>query len=435
MNPQNAIEGIAVVGVAGRFPAATSIDEFWENLVVGRDCSTEHTIEELVARGLPRKIAAAPNYVRRCPVVALPRDEELARFGLRPSEVKSLDAQMLLLSCGDALKSANCDPEQFDGKVGLWAGCGFAEYPLKRALFGLAADEIPSALAAVNAFAPDLPMATVSRTLRLGGPVMRVQSACSTSLVAIHMACNALFDYQCDLALAGGVSLQYTHVPGYQYFEGEIFSPDGYCRAFDHRANGTIFGEGCGVVALRRLDEALAAGDFILAVVRGSAVNNDADLRSGYTAPGVNGQRELVLAALSSAGVSAGDIGYVEAHGTGTPLGDPIEVAALSEAFRAHTSECGFCGLGSVKTNVGHLDAAAGVTGFIKTVWSLKHRRLVPTVHFQTPNPELKLDSTPFFVVDKLMEWQPRHGRRLGGVSSFGLGGTNCHVIVEDFES
>jgi acyl transferase domain-containing protein len=436
MNSDDMLEGIAVVGMAGRFPAAGSVDEFWQNLVSGRECSTEYTIEQLIARGLPRRIAEAPNYVRRCPVVDVPEIADLGAFGMTRSEAQSLDPQvrMLLICCREAVLHAGYDPKTFDGLTGLWAGSAFSDWALKRVLSGLDPSETSAALASINILRPDDLISTLARGLGLNGPALRVQTACSTSLVAIHTACSSLRNYQCDLALAGGVSLQYHHVPGYLYVDGEIFSPDGRCRAFDQRANGTVLGEGCAVVALRRLGDAVAAGDSILAVILGSAVNNDGDNRPGYTAPGVAGQSELIATALSTAGISPNDVSYVEAHGTGTSLGDPIEVTALAKAFRGGTQEYRVCGLGSVKTNIGHLDVAAGATGFIKTVCSLKHRQLVPTLHFETPNSQLKLDTTPFFVVDKLTEWKPRNGRRTAGVSSFGLGGTNCHIIVEEFQ-
>jgi acyl transferase domain-containing protein len=435
MNTDDLLEAIAVVGMAGRFPAAGSVDELWQNLVSGRDCSTEYSVEQLVARGLPRRIAESPNYVRRCPVVDVPEIEEPAVFGMTHSEAQSLNPQvrMLLICCREAVLHAGYDPKTFDGLTGVWAGCAFSDWALKRVLSELDPSEIPAALASINVFRPDDLISTLARGLRLSGPAIRVQTACSTSLVAIHAACGALRNYQCDLALAGGASLQYHHVPGYLYVDGEIFSPDGRCRAFERRANGTVLGEGCAVVALRRLDDAVAAENPILAVIRGSAANNDGDNRPGYTAPGVAGQSDLVTTTLSVAGISPDDISYIEAHGTGTLLGDPIEVAALTKAFRGGNQEHGVCGLGSVKTNIGHLDVAAGVTGFIKTVCSVKHRQLAPTLHFETPNPQLRLDTTPFFVVDKLISWEPRNGRRIGGVSSFGLGGTNCHILVEEF--
>lgn len=436
MNTQEPLEGIAVVGMAGRFPAAHSVDEFWRNLVDARECSTQHSVDELVARGLPRRVVEAPNFVRLCPVVDIPEIVDPGSLGLSDSQAQALDPQvrMLLLCARDALAEAGCSPREFAGSVGIWAGCGFPEYALKRVLFDLDPSEIPENLAQVNASEIDNVIVTLTRCLGLNGPAVRVQTACSTSLVAIHAASNALLNYQCDLALAGGVSLQYTRVPGFLYFEGEIFSPDGHCRTFDEKANGTVLGEGCGIVALRRLEDAVAAGDRILAVIRGSAVNNDGESRAGYTAPGVAGQAALISSALVAAGVHPDQVGYIEAHGTGTLLGDPIEVTALTKAFRASTDRRGYCGLGSVKPNVGHLDAAAGVTGFIKTVCSLLHRQLPPTLHFQVANPELKLPTTPFFVVDKLMDWKDIDGRCLGGVSSFGLGGTNCHVVLERFD-
>jgi acyl transferase domain-containing protein len=430
-------EGIAVVGMAGRFPAASSVDELWTNLATGRDGFRQFSVDELVAAGLPRQIAEMPNLVRRCPVVDHPTAFEPHAFGYSPAEAELIDPQhrMLMQCAWQALEHAGYDPHRFDGSIGIWVGCGFAEYALKHLLTMFGPFGELSLLNVSGAPERDSVTARIARNFDLRGPAVLVQTACSTSLVATHLACQALLTYQCDLALAGGVSLQYTRVPGYLYAEGEIFSPDGFCRAFDHQASGTVLGEGCGVVALRRLGDALAAGDTVLAVIRGSAVNNDGASRAGYTAPGVAGQAELIGVALGVAGVRADEISYIEAHGTGTALGDPIEVAALTKAFRQSTNEQGYCGLGSVKANIGHLDTAAGITGLIKTVCALQHRQLPPTPHFVEPNPELNLATSPFYVVDRLVEWRPRNGRRLAGVSSFGLGGTNAHVVVEEFSA
>lgn len=330
------------------------------------------------------------------------------------------------------MEDAGYDSRRFLGMIGIWAGSGINNYYLKNVLARPGHFEAVADFQAIISNDKDYLASRIAYRLDLRGPAIVVQSACSTSLVAVHMACQALMTYQCDMALAGGVSLQFPRAPGYLYREGEIFSPDGYCRSFDKGANGTVLGEGAGLVVLRRLEEAVADGDRVLAVIRGSAVNNDGAARVGYTAPGVNGQRDLVILAQAVADVSPEQVSYIEAHGTGTALGDPIEVAALAQAFRRGTSECGYCGLGSVKTNVGHLDVAAGVAGLIKTVCALQQRQLPPTLHFREPNPALGLAESPFFVVDRLMDWPLRHGRRIAGVSSFGLGGTNAHIVLEE---
>jgi phthiocerol/phenolphthiocerol synthesis type-I polyketide synthase E len=424
---------IAVVGMSGRFPAASSIDEFWANLRTGRDCFTDFSISDIVEAGLPRQLAEAPTYVRRCPVVRDSLALNPRALGCTAEEAARIDPQhrMLALCAGEALKDAGYDPSRFDGSIGIWAGSAFQDYSLRGMLARFGPFE---GLPDLDTHDPkDSLCGLVARRFNLRGPAVVVQSACSTSLVAVHLACEALRTYRCDMALAGGVSLQYTRLPGYMFMDGEILSPDGFCRTFDKGANGTVFGEGCGVVVLRRLDDAAASGDTVFAVVRGSAVNNDGATRAGFTAPGVAGQAELLAMAHAAAGIQPDEISYVEAHGTGTPLGDQIELAALTEVFRLSTEEREFCGLGATKTSIGHLDAAAGVAGLIKTVCALRHRQMPAVQNFAEPNPELKLPTSPFFVVDALMDWMPRRERRLAGVSSFGLGGTNAHVVLEEF--
>ncbi len=427
-------DAVAVVSMEGLFPGAATVDELWQNLVSGREGYREYSVDELVEKGLPRRIAEAANYVRRCPTVEVPGEDELRALGLDSEEVRELTPQVrvLLLCAHRALEKMGSKRPPANDEIGLWVGLGFAEYALKRVVSELDPDELTDGLAAVCAARRENPLAPLVRHLGIRGPAVRVQTACSTSLVAIHDATQALLNYQCDVAVAGGVSLQYTTIPGYPFHDGEIFSPDGYCRTFDRQANGTVLGEGCGIVVLRRLRDALAEGSDVLAVVLGSAINNDGDDRAGYTAPGVAGQAALVERAQETAGVSPDVVSYIEAHGTGTPLGDPIEVTALANVFRKGTSDGAFCGLGSIKTNIGHLDAAAGVAGFMKAVCALQHRVLPPTLHYAEPNPDLRLESSPFYVVDKAQDWQPRHERRVAGVSSFGLGGTNAHVVLEE---
>ncbi|HEX8431389.1 MAG TPA: type I polyketide synthase, partial [Longimicrobium sp.] len=271
----------------------------------------------------------------------------------------------------------------------------------------------------------------VSYKLGLRGPSLSVQTACSTSLVAIHLACRSLLGGECDLALAGGVAVHNVKPRGYPYRHDGIMAPDGHCRAFDEAARGTVGGAGAGVVVLKRLEDALADGDTIRAVILGTAINNDGSAKVGYMAPGADGQAAVIADALSVADVDARTISYVEAHGTGTPLGDPVEVAALTRAFRAHTDDRSFCALGSIKTNVGHLDTAAGVVGLIKTVLALEHRTIPGTLHFQRANAKLEIERTPFRLAASAAEWKS-DGPRRAGVSSFGLGGTNAHAILEE---
>lgn len=436
-NPSMATEGIAIVGMAGRFPMAPDVGAFWRNLAEGKDCFSEFPVRDLIAMGLPRGVAESPDYVRRCPVIDDPAAFDARAFGYSPREAELIDPQhRIMMECSwEALEYAGYDPRRFDGSIGIWAGCGVGNYFLKNLLSLPEHFESLSSFQTIIGNDKDYLASRIAYKLDLRGPAVVVQTACSTSLVAVHMACQALLTYQCDMALAGGVSLQFPRARGYLYSEGEIFSPDGFCRPFDKRANGTVLGEGCGVVLLRRLEDSLASGDTILAVIRGSAVNNDGGNRVGFTAPGADGQSEVVAMALAAAGVRAEDIGYIEAHGTGTALGDPIEVSSLTRAFRQTTQERGFCGLGSVKSSIGHLDVAAGAAGLIKTICALQHRKLPPSLHFIEPNPELKLSESPFFVVDRLMDWRPRNGSRLAGISSFGLGGTNAHVVIQEFQA
>jgi acyl transferase domain-containing protein len=268
--------------------------------------------------------------------------------------------------------------------------------------------------------------------LNLRGPAVTIQTTCSTSLVAVHMACQSLLNNECDMALAGGVSVRVPQKVGYLYQEGGITSPDGHCRAFDANAQGTNKGNGLGLVVLKRLPDALNDGDHIYAVIAGSAINNDGALKMGYTAPSVDGQAEAIAEALGIADVDPATIGFVEAHGTGTALNDPIEIAALSQAFRESTDNTQFCAIGSVKTNIGHLDAAAGVAGLIKATLAIKHGQIPPTLHFERPHPGIDFASSPFFVNNRLLDWQPGDRPRRAGVSSLGIGGTNAHVILEE---
>ncbi|MHB8139314.1 MAG: type I polyketide synthase [Smithellaceae bacterium] len=435
MSEHQSLEGIAVVGLAGRFPQAANVEQFWANLVAGKDCFTEFTIDQIVADGISRTIVEQSDYVRRAPVLENPAGFDAKLFKYSPKEAELIDPQQrIMLECAwESLENAGYDPHRYPGLIGIWAGIGLNNYFLKNIISRGSFEEIADSQAIISN-EKDYMATRIAYKLNLRGPAMVVQTACSSSLVAVSMACQALLTYQCDMALAGAVFLQSPRARGYLYHEGDIFSPDGFCRAFDKAANGTVLGEGCGLVVLRRLEDAVTDGDNILAIIRGYAVNNDGSARAGYTAPGVKGQTELVTMAQTMAGVRAEEVSYIEAHGTGTQLGDPIEVSALTQVFRQTTAERGFCGLGSVKNNIGHLDVAAGIAGLIKTICALRNRQLPPTINFAEPNPELRLSESPFFVVDKLTDWcQPRHGRRIAGVSSFGMGGTNAHIILEEY--
>ncbi|MES1245585.1 MAG: amino acid adenylation domain-containing protein, partial [Acidobacteriota bacterium] len=414
-------QDIAVIGLSGRFPGAGSADELWDNLCRG--------IESITFFGEPAD-GDAPGQ-RHVPARGVLADVGLfdaAFFGIRPREAELLDPQQrLFLECSwEALESAGYDPARYPGAIGVWAGVGRSWYYLRHIHGGPGMDDPESHFGNDKDFMPT----RVSYKLGLRGPSLAVQTSCSSSLVAVHLACRSLAAGECDMALAGGARIYVPQDQGYVYEEGSIASPDGHCRAFDAEAGGVVPGNGVGAVLLKRLDDALADGDTVLAVVKGSAVNNDGWDKVGYTAPSVEGQARAIAAAHAAAGVTADSISYVEAHGTGTALGDPIEVAALKQAF-AGVEGRGSCAIGSIKTNIGHLDAAAGVAGLMKLVLSLRHGLLPPSLHFKRPNPGLGLEDSPFRVNDTLRPWTAP-GPRRGGVSSFGIGGTNAHVVVEE---
>ncbi len=425
---------VAVVGMACRFPGARDVEEFWRNLRAGTESVSFFKDEELRAAGVGPELLARTDYVRANAVVAEADGFDAGFFGYTPREAELIDPQQrVFLECAwTAMEHAGFDPSGVQGAVGVFAGAGPCTYLLRQ----LAPDPVrvsgADGFAAMIANDKDFLATRVAYKLNLRGPAIAVQSACSTSLVAVHLALQSLLAGECDLAMAGGVSIRFPQTAGYVHQEGMILSPDGHCRAFDARAEGIVGGNGAGVVVLRRLASALEAGDTIHAVIRGSAVNNDGAEKVGYTAPSVAGQEAVIAEALAMAGVSPDTIGYVEAHGTGTALGDPIEVGALTRAFRRGTDRRQFCALGSVKTNIGHLDTAAGIAGLIKAVLVLSRREIPPSLHFAAPNPQIDFASSPFRVANGLEAWPAgRHPRR-AGVSSFGLGGTNAHVVLEE---
>ena len=423
---------IAVIGMAGRFPGAPGVDALWENLKAGTESISRFTPDELRAAGVDDETLADPAYVPAAGWLADAAHFDAGFFGLTPREAQTTDPQqrVFLEVAWEAMEHAGYGPGTYDGPVGVYAGMSPSSYllfnllPYRELLAGGAGFDLM-----VGNDKDYLPT-RVSYRLGLRGPSVCVQTACSTSLVAVHLACRALLGGECDAALAGGVSIPSVEPRGYPWRDGGILSADGRCRAFDEGAAGTVGGSGAGVVVLKRLDDALADGDTIHAVILGSAINNDGSAKVGYMAPGADGQAAVIADALSMAAADARSIGYVEAHGTGTPLGDPVEVAALTRAYRAHTGDTGFCGLGSLKTNLGHLDAAAGVTGLIKAVLALRDGVVPGTVHFAKPNPGLQMERTPFYVSGRTAEWSGPLPRR-AGVSSFGIGGTNAHAVLE----
>ncbi|MCB1057092.1 MAG: type I polyketide synthase, partial [Acidobacteria bacterium] len=425
---------LAVVGYAGRFPGARDAEAFWQNLRQGICSISTFSEDEVLAAGADPRAAASPHYVRAGAVLDDVDRFDAALFGFTPREARLLDPQHRhFFECGwAALEHAGIDPAQIDGTVGVFAGSFLNGYLLGHLATRPEVLEDAGWLATRILNDKDFLATRLSYLLDLRGPSLTVQTACSTSLVATHLAAQALLSFECDVALAGGVSIQVPQRLGYLYEEGGIFSPDGLCRAFDAEARGTVGGSGVGLVVLKRLDDALADGDVIHAVVLGTAINNDGALKAGYTAPSVESQAEVVAAAQALAQVDPETIGYIEAHGTGTALGDPIEVEALDQVFRARTDRRGFCALGSVKSNIGHLDAAAGVAGMIKTVLALEHGELPPSLHCPHPNPAIDFGSTCFSVNTELRPWPRSSAPRRAGVSSFGVGGTNAHVILEE---
>ena len=402
------MEPIAIVGMAGRFPGAADLRQHWDNLRRGVEAITFFSDEELAAAGVDAGLLRNPRYVRARGVL---QDAELfdaVFFGLSPREAEIMDPQhrVFLEAAWQALESAGYAPGVTALNVGVYAGASLNSYLIASLLTNPEVMMAAGGYQAMLANDKDFLATRVCYKLNLRGPGVTIQTACSTSLVAVQMACQALLARECDMALAGGVSINVPRVTGYLYEPGMILSPDGHCRAFDAGAQGTVAGEGVGVVVLKRLREAVADGDHVHAVIRGAAINNDGSLKVGYTAPSVDGQAAVIARAHAMAGVDPSTITYVEAHGTGTELGDPIEVAALTKAFRATTDRRGFCALGSVKTNIGHLDAAAGVAGLIKAVLALEHRALPPSLHFASPNPRVDFASSPFRVNAALTEWE-----------------------------
>src|ERR1043165_642767 len=339
----------------------------------------------------------------------------------------------IFLECAwEALENAGYNSESYDARIGVYAGHGLTSYLLSNLYSNRQSIWALSGGQSLLGNEKDYLSTRVSYKLSLSGPSISVQTACSTSLVAVHLACQSLLNGECSMALAGGVTISVPQKAGYKYEEGGIMSPDGHCRTFDASAKGTAPGSGVGIVILKRLEDALADGDTIHAVIKGSAINNDGSRKAGYTAPSVEGQAAVISEALHMAGVEASSIGYIEAHGTATVLGDPIEMAALTQAFRTGTEAKEFCAIGSVKSNIGHADTAAGVAGLIKTVLALKHKQIPPSLHFERPNPNFDLAARPFYLNSTLRDWPASDTPRRAGVSSFGIGGTNAHVVLEE---
>jgi len=424
---------IAIVGMSGRFPGSKNVKEFWENLCAGKELITHFNKEELLESGIPKEFIDDPTYVRSRGIIEDADEFDAKLFGFYPKEVEMLDPQQrLFLECTwEAMEDAGYTPDNYEGLAGVFGGIGMNTYVLQ--FLNSNKDLTTSAEGYQLSIGNDKDFLTtrVSYKLNLKGPSLDVQTACSTSSVATHLACMNLLNFQCDLAIAGGTTISTPIKSGYHYQEGMILSPDGHCRPFDEKAGGTVAGSGVGIVVLKRLEDAISDKDNIYAVIKGSAYNNDGSMKVGYTAPGVMGQTEVISSAYAMADVPMETIGYIEAHGTGTTLGDPIEVEALTDAFRQETDNTKYCAIGSVKSNVGHLDTAAGVTGLIKAALSVYHGVIPPSINYTSPNPKINFDESPFYVNTELNEWKSNGNPRRAGVSSFGIGGTNVHIVLE----
>ncbi|HRJ74153.1 MAG TPA: type I polyketide synthase, partial [Terrimicrobiaceae bacterium] len=437
--PENAI---AIIGMSGRFPGAPDVDAFWDNLIHGVETITRFTEAELeFSVATPEAVANGQTFVRARGILESPDKFDPAFFGIHPREAAVMDPQhRIFLECAwEAMEMAGHEPSGYPGLIGVYAGLSLNTYLLYNLSRGtgysarLAGNYQVGEYQAMLGNDKDFLPTRVAYKMNLRGPAMAVQTACSTSLVAVSQACAALQTYQCDMALAGGVSVTFPQRRDYLYQEDGMVSPDGTCRSFDAGAQGTVFGHGSAVVLLKRHADAVADGDNVLAVIRGSAVNNDGSGKIGFAAPSVNAQADVIAMAHAAADVEPDSISYIEAHGTGTPLGDPIEVAALTKAFRSGgSSGTGFCALGTGKTHIGHLDVAAGATGLIKTVLQLQHGVIPALLHYHAPNPRIDFAGSPFVPVAENREWPRSNTPRRAGVSAFGVGGTNAHVVLEE---
>ncbi|MEU5165861.1 SDR family NAD(P)-dependent oxidoreductase [Streptomyces mutomycini] len=431
--PAVADTDVAIIGMAGRFPGADDLDSFWRLLSEGREGITRFSREELAEAGVPARLLDDPEYV---PAHGTIPDADLfdtGYFEFTPAEAAITDPQhRILLTAGHAaLEHAGYDPARHDGLISVYAGAAINTYLQQQVLPHVDQTTTSEHFAVMVGNDKDFLATRLSYKLDLKGPSYAVQTACSTSLVALHLACQGLINGECDMALAGGVTVKLPQAKGYLYEEGAILSRDGHVRTFDADASGTVLGNGVGVVVLKLLRDAIADRDTIHAVVKGTATNNDGSAKVSFAAPGAAGQTAVIREAHTVSGVDPRSIGYVEAHGTATRLGDPVEVSALTRAFRDSGPDTGYCAIGSVKSNIGHLDAAAGVAGVIKTVLMMKHRTLVPTVNHTTPNPAIDFAAGPFKVSTGTTPWTGE-GPLRAGVSSFGIGGTNAHAVLQE---
>ncbi len=427
-------DSIAIIGLSGRFPGANDINEYWENISKGIESISRYTREELESKGVNPELLDNPNYVYANGIIEGAEEFDSGFFGFTPREADYMDPQqrVFLETCYKAIENAGYASDNTDNFIGVFGGSGPNNYILKNLIKSPAELKNLGELQAITNNSKDYLTTYVSYKLNFKGPSLDIQTACSTSLVSVHMACLNLLTYQCNMALAGGVFIQVPRGKGYMYYPGEIFSKNGYCRPFDRDADGMLFGEGAGVVVLKRYEDAVRDNDTIWAVIRGTAINNDGSDKVGFLAPSVNGQIDAISRAQAFAGVSPDKISYIETHGTGTKIGDPIEIEALANVFKPSTNRKNFCALGSVKANIGHLDAGAGIAGLIKTVLALKNKKIPPSVNYNSPNPNLNLNDSPFYINTELKEWETNGTPRVAGVSAFGVGGTNAHCVVQE---
>ncbi|HEX6200382.1 MAG TPA: beta-ketoacyl synthase N-terminal-like domain-containing protein, partial [Thermoanaerobaculia bacterium] len=426
---------LAIVGLAGRFPGAPDPDALWRNLAAGVESITFFRDEELLAAGADPGLLADPDYVKAKGILGDVDLFDAELFALNPREVELMDPQhrLFLECCWEALERAGYDPERYRGSIGVYGGESMNTYLITNLLSHLELVASVDTLQASLGNDKDPLTSRVAYKLGLTGPSITIQSASSTSLVAVHVACQSVAAGHCDMALAGGVSIHLPEVSGYRYQDGGTTARDGHTRAFDASSTGFVSGHGAGVVVVKRLEDALADGDHVHAVIKSAACNNDGSVKVSFMAPSVDGQVDVYTRAYEEAAVSPDTVGYVECHGTGTALGDPIEIEALTRAFSRYTRRRGFCAIGSLKTNIGHLDTAAGVCGLIKATLALERRQIPASLHFERPNPRIDFGASPFFVNTELRPWERAGGApRRAAVTSLGMGGTNAHVILEE---
>jgi acyl transferase domain-containing protein len=431
---KDALDGIAIIGMAGRFPQARNLQRFWENLCQGIEATSFFSDQELEQAGISPELLRHPNYVKARGVLEGADLFDAGFWGYSPREAESTDPQIrLFLECAwEVLESAGWDPEKFPGMIGVYAGMSFTSYIWQLAAGETEGDSVSAFRVLMGGAEKDHLATTVSYRLNLRGPSLNIQTACSTSLAAVHAAARAVMTYECDMALAGGATVSVPQRCGYMYEPGGIASVDGHCRSFDADASGSVSGDGVGVVLLKRLEDAVADRDTVYAVIKGSAVNNDGRRKVGFTAPAVEGQAEVIAMALAAAEAECESIGYIEAHGSATTMGDPIEIAALNQVYGQPGFKPASIAVGSVKSNIGHLNAAAGVAGLIKTILAVRHGYIPPSLNFRKPNPKIPFERGPFRVNHTLTPWPDNNKPRRAGVSSFGIGGTNVHMILEE---